>query len=711
MRKLINYRPLIFFAVSICLGIFSSYLFRYISVWLGALGVLTFLGFVAFSIFFTGDERKVKLKFAVVFALLFVIGGLVFGIKTASYDYADLGNHYYSISGKVSQKQETQYGLKLTLSDVSVKGHISGILKYKVAVYVYGESLVDIGDIINFSTYLSDKLSVYEGSFSAYDVERGIKYMAEINSVDLAITGKSLTLFERINLFFRDTLSSGMDKEEFAVGYALLTGGTEYMDYDVINSYRVAGVAHVFAVSGLHIGFLAVVLGFIFDKLKINKIVRAVAITVILLLYSGVCGFSASSLRATIMSAVVLFSSIKGERNDGLSSIGFAATLILIFSPIQLFCVGFQLSFVVVLGILILSDSIAKLFKFLPKKLANSLGVVLSAQLVGIPILVNAFGQFSLIAILINLIFIPVVAVLFVFLIIATIIGGLFYIQCITLFLPNYAFKFLNMLITAIDFNIFIVGGFVMGIFALFYYFAVIAPSGIVNLRRVYKTVVSIVCATVCVLGTIFTGIYESKLSKAYVIGTETISATVLTSGGETTLIVSSTDYTYSLSRLNRLSNKEGVTHFDTVVITKGCKTEILYLVTKLRTSFTIGKICYYGETDTKLETAAKKSFVLAIQAYDENTNIPFADGGLKYGLSGYAVEGKFGDGKFAILSKFGSDNASYLGLDGKFDFLVAYDYVESINAIYNPEKFISYRNSHSYLNAESSGTYTFKFK
>ena len=711
MRKLINYRPLVFFAVSICLGIYSSYLFKYVNVWLGILCVLAFLLFGIFSIFYTGDERKIKLKFAVAFALLFIIGGLVFGVKTASYDNADLGNHYYSICGKVSEKQETQYGLKLTLSDVEVDGHIRGVLKYKVAVYVYGESLVDVGDIINFSSYLSDKGSFYEGRFSAYDVERGIKYMAEINSLDMTITGKSLTLFERINLFFRDTLASSMDKEEFAVGYALLTGGTEYMDYDVISAYRAAGVAHVFAVSGLHIGFLAVVLGFIFDKLKMNKIVKAFVITIILLLYSGVCGFSASSLRATIMSAVVLFAAIKGERNDGLSSTGLAATLILIFSPVQLFCVGFQLSFIVVIGILMLSGPIAKLFKFLPTKFANSLGVVLSAQLVGIPICINAFGQFSLIAILANLLFIPVVGVLFVSLIIAAIMGGLFCIPTITLFLPSYAFKFLNMLITALDFNIFIVGGFTMGIFVLFYYLAIIAPSGIVNLRRVYKTVVSLVCASVCVVGTMTMGIYESKLSKAYVIGTETVSATVLTSGGEATLIVSSSDNTFSLSRLNRFSNREGVTHFDKVVITKGCKTEILYFITKLRTVFTIGKICYFGETDTQLETAVEKSFGYEIDGYDESKSIAFSDTYLKYELGGYAVEGKLGGRKFAILSEFGNDNADFLGLDGDFDFLVAYDYTEGINSVYSPKKFVVYRNSHSYLNAESSGTFTFKFK
>ena len=182
-------------------------------------------------------------------------------------------------------------------------------------------------------------------------------------------------MFESINIFIRDTLKVGLDLDEFTVAYALLCGNSDYMETEIIENFRASGVAHIFAVSGLHIGFFAVILNFITDKLRFNKYVKFFFVVSVLLFYSGVCGFTASSIRATIMTAVMLLAGLIGKKYDGLSSVALAGIIVLLYAPIQLFCVGFQLSFGVVLGINILSRPISKLLGFLPQKISSLSGI------------------------------------------------------------------------------------------------------------------------------------------------------------------------------------------------------------------------------------------------------------------------------------------------------------------------------------------------
>lgn len=86
------------------------------------------------------------------------------------------------------------------------------------------------------------------------------------------------------------------------------------------------------------------------------------------------------------MAGVLLFLNRSGERYDGLSSLLFSALIVLGISPFQLFDVGFQLSYTVVLGIILLSGRIARLLSFCGKRISGSLGVILSAQIAAFPV-------------------------------------------------------------------------------------------------------------------------------------------------------------------------------------------------------------------------------------------------------------------------------------------------------------------------------------
>ena len=449
MEKLINFRLFLFLAVSLALGICSAYSFILQKIGLGiAIIVFFILLLLIYLLFFTAKEKRIKsIIFISIFATIFGIGASVFSLQIANYNAVNLGDHYYEMEGVIAEEHITDYGAKYILKDVKVNGNVKGTLNYKVELYVYGAPTYKLGDVIAFSEYLFDKDLYYEGRFSSYSIADKVKYRVTIYDTDIKLVSSSPNLFEKTNLMIKENLSKGLSEKTFPVAYAMLTGNSDYMDLDVLNSYRRAGVAHIFAVSGLHIGFIAAILNFVFNKMRLNRVVKAVLVTLALLFYSGVCGFSASSLRATVMAAVLLFAAIKGEKYDGVSAVAVAAFLILLFNPAELFCVGFQLSFTVVFGILILGKPLSKIFKFLPRKIAESIGTVISAQLFGGLICIATFGTTSLISIIANLIFIPVVSVIFTAALIAVILSEIIGLHSILFFLIDLAFRVINLLI------------------------------------------------------------------------------------------------------------------------------------------------------------------------------------------------------------------------------------------------------------------------
>jgi len=711
-KKLINLRPYVFTAVSIILGVLCAKNFYTGNIFGGIISIVGFIGSFVLSVFFaTGGNFKNKIWYMILISLLFAVGATTFTIQVTNFDNANLNEHYYTITAKISNAEKTEYGEKLTLTDPYVSGDIKGKIKYKIAVYVYGNVKADIGDVIRFQAYLSDNTSVYEGKFSSYNIENGVKYTASISSSEIMVVGNRINLFERTRLFIRDTLKAGLSEDTFSVAYAMLTGSTDDMDFEVLKDYRNAGVAHIFAVSGLHIGFLATTLGFIFSKLKMKRLLKAIIITLVLFFYSGVCGFSSSSLRASVMCAISLFCAIKGDRYDGVSSVALACTLILLCSPLELFNVGFQLSFVVVCGIIILSKPIAKLFAFFPEKVANALGAVISAQLAGIPVCLTAFGEFSLIALIANMIMIPVVGVVFNILLVGVLLGGLLTVPHIILFVPKYALMAITALITAFDYHIFMVGGFTFAGFALLYYLACIIPSGLINVKNLWRIISIAVCIVFATVGTVALNVNANSYSNAYVVGDKNVCATVITDRQSTVMVVSSNQFIWSAGRFERLKTTKNVTEIDTLVFLNDAVDDMQVFITKLRSVFALEQVCYYGYQKPAMEEIIKNSFNLDISNLTDGSIINTGKITVKYALEGYFADCKVNGQKIGVFAELNKDDPRYKGLTEKYDLLVAYDYVENIFSNYGAGKKVSYLNHSLYASAQNKGTFTYKFK
>jgi ComEC/Rec2-related protein len=204
-----------------------------------------------------------------------------------------------------------------------------------------------------------------------------------------------------------------------------------------------------------------------------------------LLLYSALCDFSPSVVRAFIMVMVIELSRIAFRQPDLLSSVSFSAFVILIFRPLYLFDIGFLMTFTAVFGIICLMPLLQKAFAMLPRFLKDSLSMSLSVQIALLPIMAHYFGKISLFGFILNIFAVPIVAVAFTVLFIIIIISLIAPFLSIFLHIPNILIiqlKNLSVFVQSTGIATIII--YSLGLLAILYYlvmfigrFAMLKPS------------------------------------------------------------------------------------------------------------------------------------------------------------------------------------------------------------------------------------------
>ena len=193
---------------------------------------------------------------------------------------------------------------------------------------------------------------------------------------------------------------SGLPDRERALVKAILLGMRDELARDQNQAFVRSGTIHVLAVSGTHVGiiYVAVLWGLVFlGKSKRGRLIRGFVALIALWAYAGLTGFSPSVLRATLMFSLFTFAEMVSGRTESLNSLAFAAIGLLLWDPQMLVHLGFQLSFLAVLGIAVFYRPIHLLW-LPPNDVSRffwSLIVVsLSAQAFTIPLCLYVFQAF-----------------------------------------------------------------------------------------------------------------------------------------------------------------------------------------------------------------------------------------------------------------------------------------------------------------------------
>ena len=190
---------------------------------------------------------------------------------------------------------------------------------------------------------------------------------------------------------------------------ALLLGQKQEMDEEVVTALRLTGTAHVLAVSGLHLSLIALAVERMLRALRVRRRGRFAALFAVLGFYTCLTGGAPGTVRALIMALLRAWAPCRGRRYEPLTALAAAVVVITAVNPAQAMNAAFQFSFLVVLGVQLLSGTIAALLARVrgqgrsPGALAQAVGVSASAQLAAVPMTLRLYGYAPLLALPMNL--------------------------------------------------------------------------------------------------------------------------------------------------------------------------------------------------------------------------------------------------------------------------------------------------------------------
>lgn len=226
--------------------------------------------------------------------------------------------------------------------------------------------IIEAGDIITFTSTLSTPINQHdlpdEWDLESFMYHQGIVGTAYIQPENLAITGHDSSLIWRIKRLQTHVVSligaSQLDSPTCEFLIATITGDDSLLAPENRKEFASAGLAHILALSGLHVGIIAIVISIILFPLTLLQQRNArIIITIILLwVYAIATGLSPSVTRAVIMASIYFLGTILQRRHSSMNAMCCAALLILLFDPMAIYSVGFQLTFMAVASILLFAN-------------------------------------------------------------------------------------------------------------------------------------------------------------------------------------------------------------------------------------------------------------------------------------------------------------------------------------------------------------------
>ena len=409
--------PFVSICISFCFGVFSGFNLLTFNQNLIIL-VFTFL----FSIFAFTLLKNIKLiPFISTSLIFFSLGSLyvseqnIVGVRSNFNHSYTIGNSYIINVKEVGKKQSAWKKVIGTISHLK-KGKTIIECDEDIVLFIQTkDDTIQIGDRLTLNSELTKIKN--KGNPGEFDSEyfwknKGITKIGFVSNQAYIKLGNSITWFEKWSNKSRDYLGNILSKhfegQELAVAQALILGDRSFLDSETTSAFGNSGAMHVLAVSGLHIGIILQLILYLlkaFSKLLTRK--RALFVALLFIwIYTIISGLSASVLRATFMFSVLAVSQMYGKNYNPLNGLFFTGFVLLLFNPLFLFDIGFQLSFLAMIGIFWFYKPISKSWyvknKWL-RKIWEGTAVGLAAQLLTVPLTLYYFHQFPNYFILTNI--------------------------------------------------------------------------------------------------------------------------------------------------------------------------------------------------------------------------------------------------------------------------------------------------------------------
>ena len=576
-RPHINFRPVLFVALGLSFGVLLA--FRI------AFGEWSYAD-LAFPILFLALLfRPFQLKrLLAIFLCIVVAAGIGAGLAFLNVKRYESGpaSGRYEVTGTVVSTEDRGGYCVLILSRLSFDGEsASGKLRATAS------DRFRPGDQLTFSASV-EKYGRSENS-SHYLFGKDISFRT--GSISAEKTGVTSDPLLRLRAHIYDVLHDNMERDEADVAYAILLGDTSGMDEGISEAVRRGGIAHIFAVSGLHIGILFAAIQLVCRRLKRFSFLPAVVLS---FGYVALCGFSVSALRAFIMCSALGLWKARAQKYDFLESLSFAATVVLMIWPAELMQVGFRLSFGACLGIGLLSGPISRgLMKIrCPERLAQALSVTFSVQIFTFPILLESFGYFSVWGLLLNPLLVPLLPAVYLPLLLCTLVAAMIPSIGAILVLPEALLSLFLYLFSVVDFS-FVATGFSLATGGTVWLTACVLLSDRVRMKGWIRAATA---GLLCALFTVIVLLRNVVFSESYVLTYEYYDAhaVLIRTRSENVLII---DGKISLDACEDFLMRNYAGELDAVIVVTKNEDKAINVAAFLNTR----EIRAFRETDTGL--------------------------------------------------------------------------------------------------------------
>lgn len=216
-------------------------------------------------------------------------------------------------------------------------------------------------------------------------------------------------LLANIRLHYLNQMEKVMPKADSAAIFAILFGGYEGIRPELIDAFTVTGLLHLLSVSGSHITLLAVFILAFFRKIHVHTVIATIFVSLAIIFYCLLADGVVPAIRAGLMGIIATIAMTKAWDFDGRRILTLCAIFFIMYSPLYIYDVSFQLSFASTAGLLYLAPKILEYLTKIPYLLRVSIAITVAAQLASLPFILWYFHYVSFSSLVANFFLVPIV--------------------------------------------------------------------------------------------------------------------------------------------------------------------------------------------------------------------------------------------------------------------------------------------------------------
>lgn len=338
----------------------------------------------------------------------------------------DLKENTVIVQGKIYKIENTAFGTNIYLKGVEVENGEKSVSVKRIFVNTEKIPNVKIGNIIKVRGKLRQfEEAANKGNFDSrkYYLSLGFYGKIEAGTIEVINSEYSgirqglyelrMEIIERLEKLCSDNkgIFSIINNKNGIIG-AIILGDKTDLDSDIKELYSVSGIAHILAISGLHISFIGMAIYRLLRRRFRFLFSAAVSIPVVLS-FGTMSGFGISTIRAIIMFILKIIGEVLGRKYDAITAISLAGLVLLVQNPFVVCNSGFQMSFGAIIAIVLILPIVEEILNT-DNKIIKVLSANFTISLVMNPILAWNYYELPTFSFLLNIVVVPLMSVVIV---------------------------------------------------------------------------------------------------------------------------------------------------------------------------------------------------------------------------------------------------------------------------------------------------------